>query len=349
MIKIIAIIGARPQFIKHFSLDKAAIGNVVLKTIHTGQHYDDNMSQVFFDELGMSKPDFRLNSGGGNHGEQTGKMLCDIEKILLSEKPNVVVVYGDTNSTLAGALAAAKLHIPVAHIEAGIRSYNKKLPEEVNRLLTDHITDVFFVPTEEGLKNLNKEGITNNIYNFGDIMKDVLDYVIDKKLLNNPELVNEPYYYATIHRPYNTDEKDNLENLLNILNNLDKKVIFAIHPRTEHKMKEYGFERVNYKNIIFINPQSYISNLSFIKNSEAVITDSGGIQKEAYWLKIRCITLRTETEWTETLKYNWNQLCYQNLEELKKKLNISLGEYVPLYSKGNTSQEIINFLVQKYQ
>lgn len=348
MKKIIAIIGARPQFIKHFPLDKAAKGKVILKTIHTGQHYDNDMSQVFFDELGMSKPDYFLHTGSGNHGEQTGKMLADIEKILLDEKPNGIVVYGDTNSTLAGALAASKLHIPIAHIEAGIRSFNKKLPEEVNRLLTDHLSELFFVPTNEAIKDLNKEGIYNGIYNFGDIMKDVLDYVVDNKLLITPESANGKYYYATIHRPYNTDDKSVLEKLLATLNDLDNRVIFAIHPRTEVKMSNYGFGKEDYPNIDFIRPQSYILNLSYINNSQAVITDSGGIQKEAYWLKTRCITLRTETEWVETLQNNWNQLCYQDLSSLKNQLNIPLGNYIDLYSIGNTSEKIINLLLEKF-
>lgn len=349
MIKIIAVIGARPQFIKHFSLDKAAKGKVLLKTIHTGQHYDGNMSQVFFDELGMSKPDFQLMLGGGGHGQQTGMMLIEIEKILIAERPQLVVVYGDTNSTLAGALAAAKLHIPVVHIEAGIRSFNKKLPEEVNRTLTDHISEFFFIPTEDARINLNKEGITNNIYNFGDIMKDVLDHIVNKSILTHPSIVNSPYYYATIHRPYNTDLKDKLKELLVHLNQLDKKVVFAIHPRTRGKMLEYEFSESDYSNIIFIEPQSYTDNLSFIKNAEAVITDSGGIQKEAYWLKVRCITLRSETEWTETLTHNWNQLCFDDLSELNNKLYSNLGTYLPLYSEGNTSERIINFLIQKFQ
>ncbi len=347
MKKIIAIIGARPQFIKHFSLDKEAKGKIILKTIHTGQHYDQNMSQIFFDELGMSKPDYQLNNGGGQHGEQTGKMLIDIEKIFLNEKPEAVVVYGDTNSTLAGALAAAKLHIPVAHIEAGIRSNNKKMPEEINRILTDHVSSYFFIPTADAIQNLSKEGITENIFNFGDIMKDVLDYVVESNFLKKSELITEPYYYATIHRPYNTDEKEKLEKLLHTLNNLDLKVVFAIHPRTKEKMKDYGFLKEQYSNIIFIKPQAYITNLSYIQFSEAVITDSGGIQKEAYWLKTRCLTIRSETEWTETLQNGWNQLCFDDLETLNTKLHNPLGTYTSLYSEGNTGQKIIQLLVDR--
>jgi len=349
MKKFIAVIGARPQFIKHFPLDQAAKGKVVLKTIHTGQHYDDEMSQVFFDELGMSQPDFYLNTGSGNHGAQTGKMLKEIEDVLLLEKPNGLIVYGDTNSTLAGALAASKLHIPVIHIEAGIRSYNKELPEEVNRLLTDHIAEMFFVPTDKAEECLNKEGITDNIYNYGDIMKDVMDHVVKKDMLNETPLdVQFPYYYATIHRPYNTDSKERLEELLSVLNSLENKVIFSIHPRTDGKMTEYNLSKSNYENILFVKPQSYINNLTFIKNSEAVITDSGGIQKEAYWLKRRCVTLRSETEWGETLENGWNQLCFDDLKSLKSMLIMPLGVYIPLYAIEDTSVKIIDLLSQKF-
>jgi UDP-GlcNAc3NAcA epimerase len=248
---------------------------------------------------------------------------------------------------LAGALVAAKLHIPVAHIEAGVRSYNKKMPEEINRILTDHVSTYYFIPTEDAKQNLSKEGITENIFNFGDIMKDVLDYVVGNNFLTKNDINSQPYYYATIHRPYNTDDKEKLEKLLNTLNNLDLKVVFAIHPRTEGKMENYGFLKEDYSNIIFINPQAYITNLCYIKHSEAVITDSGGIQKEAYWLKTRCITIRSETEWTETLQHGWNQLCFDNLESLNMYLHNPLGTYVPLYSEGNTGQKIIQLLVDK--
>ena len=344
MDNLIAIIGARPQFIKHFAFDHFAKDVINLKTIHTGQHYDENMSKVFFEELKMRKPDFTLSTGGGNHGEQTGKMLVEIESILEQEKPDGVVVYGDTNSTLAGALAAAKLHIPVIHIEAGIRSYNKKLPEEVNRLLTDHITSLFFIPTEKARFDLEKEGITENIYNVGDIMKDVLDYVLINYPL--PEVQsNEPYYYATVHRPYNTDDKDKLKTLLDTFQILDKKVIFAIHPRTNLQMKNYGLDKDLYTNINFIDPQSYVNNLSYMKNCEGVITDSGGLQKEAYWMKKKVVTLRTETEWVETLKNGWNQLCFENINiELPKALLNAVGPYEELYSIPDTSKKIIEII-----
>ncbi|MBK8622490.1 MAG: UDP-N-acetylglucosamine 2-epimerase [Saprospiraceae bacterium] len=210
MKKVIAIVGARPQFIKHFAFELEAKKVFNLKTIHTGQHYDENMSNVFFNELGMQKPDYILQTGGGNHGVQTGKMMIEIEKITESERPDIVVVYGDTNSTLAGALVAAKLKIPVAHIEAGLRSYNKEMPEEINRILTDHISDFLFVPSDVSRENLKKEGIVNNAFIVGDIMKDLVQRAVKNNWIHVPEMAQNPYYYVTIHRPYNTDEKTGL-------------------------------------------------------------------------------------------------------------------------------------------
>lgn len=344
MKKLIAIIGARPQFIKHFAFDHASKDHLNLITIHTGQHYDDNMSKVFFDELKMSRPTYTLKSGRGNHGAQTGTMLIEIEKILELEKPDSVLVYGDTNSTLAGALAAAKLHIPVIHIEAGVRSYNKTLPEEVNRLLTDHISSLFFVPTEKAINDLKKEGITENVYNVGDIMKDVLDYITENTILTNP-FPQFQYYYATVHRPYNTDSFQQLSALLNTFQILDKKVVFAVHPRTLYKMKEYGIEKNNFANIVFIEPQSYSNNISYLMHCECVITDSGGLQKEAYWLRKKCITLRSETEWIETLHDNWNTLVFEDIEnDLPNAINTPTGEYYNLYSVPESAKKMVDII-----
>lgn len=339
MKKLLAVIGARPQFIKHFSIERACEGKLDLVTVHTGQHYDEDMSQVFFNELQMKKPNYILQGGGGNHGEQTGKILTELENVLIQEKPDMVLVYGDTNSTLAGALAAVKLHIKIAHVEAGIRSYNKQLPEEVNRLLTDQISDLLFTPMNGAKQNLKKEGIKEGVYNCGDVMKDVLDYALKKGLLKNQKAYN--YYYATIHRPYNTDTQKGLLNLLDKLNALQERVVFAIHPRTQKKAKEFGIDLGKFKNIEFISPQSYLNNLSYIKHAKAVITDSGGIQKEAYWLKTKCITLRSETEWKETLANGWNILCFEDLSQLPKLLDLKPGKHPPLYTRGSAGKKII--------
>ena len=345
--KIIAIIGARPQFIKHFAFERACKGNLKLITIHTGQHYDENMSNVFFNQLGMNKPDYMLNIGSGNHGLQTASMMIEIEKIIEVEEPDGMVVYGDTNSTLSGALVASKLNLPVFHIEAGLRSYNKEMPEEINRVLTDHVSDSLFTPSDVAVKNLKKEGIINNIFNVGDIMKDVIFYFKERKLIKK-NIVYREYYYVTIHRPYNTDSKQRLSYILESLNDLEKKVIMSIHPRTSKLMKFYNINETNYANIKFIQPQSYLDNLSYLFNSSALITDSGGMQKEAYWIRKKCVTIRKETEWIETLINGNNILLFEDLSTLNTILNNNCSNWnEDLYGKGNTSQEIVDILKQK--
>lgn len=343
--KIIVVIGARPQFIKHFPFEKASLNKLEVKTVHTGQHYDKNMSDIFFEQLKMSKPDYTLNVGSGNHGLQTGKMMIDIEHIVEQEKPNGMVVFGDTNSTLAGALVATKLHLPLFHIESGLRSFNKKMPEEVNRILTDHISNLLFIPSSTALKNLRNEGIIKGVYNVGDIMKDLVKLVVEDKILSKNK-TNNDYYYITIHRPYNTDKKERLLNILEQLNKLDKKAIMTLHPRTKNLCKAYGINLKSFPNIKFIEPQSYFDNLNYLYNAKALITDSGGMQKEAYWLKKKCITIRTETEWTETLGCNANKLIFDDLSEIQEELNITPSKWDSnLYGNGDTSEKIVNAIV----
>lgn len=346
MLKVIAIVGARPQFIKHFALEKAAKGRLDLLTIHTGQHYDDNMSKVFFDQLQMEKPTYTLQLGGGNHGVQTGRMMEAIENIVLKENPDCILVYGDTNSTLAGALVAAKLHIPIAHVEAGLRSYNRNMPEEINRVLTDQVSDYLFVPSEQSIQNLHKEGILGQVFTVGDIMKDVVLLCTQNTSVKIPEI--KDYYYATIHRPYNTDVPERLREILSIFNGLKKKVVFAIHPRTRMAMASMHLEESAFQNILFIDPQSYFSNLGYIQYCETLITDSGGMQKEAYWLSKQCITIRSETEWTETLEKGHNTLIFDNLGLLPKVLHEENTNSFDssLYGYGNTGDLIINTLVE---
>ncbi len=342
--KAVAIIGARPQFIKHYPFELACKDNIDLITIHTGQHFDENMSNVFFDQLGMSKPDHLLHLGGGGHGTQTGKMMEEIEKILQVEKPDAVVVYGDTNSTLAGALVASKMGIKVAHIEAGLRSYNRAMPEEINRVLTDHISTWLFTPSTVSKLNLANEGITSNVHVIGDIMKDLIIYTSNKDLIIKP-FIKEPYYYVTLHRPYNVDEKERLTYVLETLNQLDKKAVFAIHPRTKNAFKNFGLNEKQFSNIIFIDPQPYFENIGYIAQSAALITDSGGMQKEAYWLKKKCVTVRSETEWTETLAGNANTLIFEDLSSINKILEdheYSFDE--SLYGSGNSCTQIVDCL-----
>ena len=339
--RIIAIIGARPQFIKHFPFEKACEGKIDLKTIHTGQHYDENMSAVFFEQLGMKKPDYMLNVGSGNHGIQTAKMMIEIEEILVQEKPDGIVVYGDTNSTLAGALVASKIHIPVFHIEAGLRSFNKEMPEEINRILTDHISACLFTPSNIATKNLQNEGLIQNVYEVGDIMKDLVNYIIRNGLVKDVDI--KDYYYVTIHRPYNTDENYRLKYVLEALNRLNKKVIFPIHPRTKNNMNAFSLNIEDYTNIDFITPQSYIDNLSYLINSKGLITDSGGMQKEAYWVNKKCITIRTETEWVETLNGGNNVLLFEDLSSLDEEfLNKNLVWDDKLYGDGDSSGTIVD-------
>ena len=315
--KIVTIVGARPQFIKAApvsrALKQAGHQEVI---VHTGQHYDHLMSQVFFDELGIPPADVNLQVGSGSHGEQTGKMLALIEEILLKERPDRTLVYGDTNSTLAGALAACKLRIPIAHVEAGLRSFNREMPEEHNRILTDHCSDILFCPTQTAVTHLAKEGITQGVYLVGDTMYDaVLQFsqVADERstLLKQLELTPGKYLLATIHRPYNTDEIKPLSSIITSLAMAEEPVVFPVHPRTQQKINQNSFltgivEKAAHLRII--PPIGYLDMLALERNARLILTDSGGIQKEAFFLKVPCITLRPETEWVETVTLGCNVL-----------------------------------------
>lgn len=340
VINALVVIGARPQFIKHVAFLNAAKGKIDSIVVHTGQHYDSNMSDVFFEELNIEKPKYHLSLGGGNHGYQTGRMMIELEKIVENEEPKCIVVYGDTNSTLAGALVGAKLHIPVVHIEAGLRSHNKKMPEEINRILTDQVSSLLFVPNEESVRNLKNEGIDKNVLNVGDIMKDlVLAFKNNHSTKIDPNL--KRYMYVTIHRPYNTDEKNRLLKILDWLNNLSHHIIFSLHPRTRSLSQKFGIDLDKYTNIEFIDPQGYYSNLNYLISSECLITDSGGMQKEAYWLEKKCITVRSETEWKETLEKGANQLVFDNFPSTID--TSTLVEFDQnLYGKGNTADLILD-------
>lgn len=345
--KIVTIIGARPQFIKHFCIEQAAKNKLDLFTVHTGQHYDNNMSQIFFDQLGMSKPNYMFDHGGKGHAQQTGEMMIDIDKVIKETKADGVLVYGDTNSTVAGALVASKLNIPLFHVEAGLRSFNKSMPEEINRILTDHMSDLLFVPSTNAEINLVNEGITKGVSLVGDIMKDLVMHVQRENLLR-PLDNTEEFIYVTLHRPYNVDVKDRLATILKSLNELSHKVIFPIHPRTKKKMKIFNFVENNYPNILFTEPKSYLDNLSYLKSSEVLITDSGGMQKEAYWLEKPCITVRSETEWIETQKGNANTLLFEQIEQLGQHIKLSNIQWdSQLYGDGKASIKIVK-LIREY-
>ena len=311
--KIVSIVGARPQFIKLAPLSRELRKNHREVLIDTGQHYDDEMAGSFFRELKIPKPDHALGIGSADHGEQTGKMLIALEKVLISEEPALAIVFGDTNSTLAGALAACKLNIPVAHVEAGLRSYDRTMPEEHNRVLTDHVSSLLFCPTETAKNNLKHEGITKGVHVVGDVMLDALDMsrkAAEKHstVLEQFKLKKGEYQLLTVHRPSNTDIKENLSNILEAIGNSKLMTIFPVHPRTAKMLKEHGLEDKMPENIITTKPLGHMDTIWLEANAALVLTDSGGVQKEAYILGTPCITLRDTTEWVETVNAKWNML-----------------------------------------
>lgn len=348
--KIVSIVGARPQFIKAFVVSKEIAKKHEEVLVHTGQHYDYEMSKLFFDQLGISAPNYNLGIGSGYQGMQTGKMLEKIEEVLIKEKPDFVLVYGDTNSTTAGALAASKMHITLGHVEAGLRSFDKTMPEEINRILTDHCSDYLFAPTQTAIVNLKEEGITKGVYHTGDVMFDVLlqnlQIAEESKILDELEVASKNYYLATIHRQSNTDNADNLKNILEAFSSIDEKIIFPVHPRTRKYINEYGLENGIDKNIIMVKPVGYFDFLWLQKNAKKILTDSGGIQKEAYCLKVPCITLRENTEWVETIQDNWNVLVGAN----KDKIIDAINNFEPsdiqrnAFGDGDASKKIVNII-----
>ena len=314
----LTIIGARPQFIKASAVSRELrkIGDELI--VHTGQHYDDNMSQIFFDELEIPRPDYNLGIGSGGHGAQTGAMLAAVEDVLQKEQPGRVLVYGDTNSTLAGALAAAKLHIPVAHVEAGLRSFNRHMPEEINRVVTDHLSDILFCPSQTAVNNLAAEGITRGVHLVGDVMYEALMHAVaiakkQSDILERMNLDNGEYILATIHRAENTDQPDRLKKIIEALYeiSLSHKIVFPVHPRTRNKLQELSDALVqpDTNNLSMIEPVGYLDMVRLENGAKIIATDSGGIQKEAYWLNVPCVTLREETEWVETVEQGWNVLA----------------------------------------
>lgn len=323
MFKIATIVGARPQFIKTplISSEIRKFAKEIL--IHTGQHYDSNMSAVFFDELKIPKADYNLGIGSGTQGKQTGRMLEKIEQVLLSEKPDMVIIYGDTNSTVAGALAAIKLHIPIAHIESGMRSYNRQMPEEINRIISDHISELLFCSTKSSAKILKGEGIKKNVYFVGDVMYDIQKKIKNPKskitILKTLNIEPKEYILATVHRQENTDKKENLTNIIEAFAKINEKVIFAVHPRTKKYLKEYKLEKIiKNSNIKLIDPVGFLEMVILESNAKLILTDSGGVQKEAFLDHVPCITLRHETEWVETVQSGWNQLAGTNKEKIVK-------------------------------
>lgn len=357
--KIVSVVGARPQFIK-----AAAVSRILRKKhteilLHTGQHYDNNMSDIFFEELDIPRPDYNLGVGSGSHAKQTAEMLVRIEDILQQEKPDYLMVYGDTNSTLAGALAASKILIPIMHVEAGLRSFNMSMPEEQNRILTDHLSKYLFCPTDTAVRHLAEEGIRNNVYQVGDVMCDAVYHYVQimekqskeyffKRLhgLYKNILPHKRWYLSTIHRAENTDSVEKVGEIFAALDQLTNPVIFPVHPRIKPIVQKLQ-EKNQYRNIEFVEPIGYFDMLYFAKNAVKVVTDSGGLQKESYMLGTSCVTIREQTEWVETLDGNHNVLCRPNKEDILDKVyNVRiLGNITEnLYGDGHAADKICNII-----
>lgn len=375
MLHIYTVVGARPQFIKAAAISRcisSQFSDKIKETIiHTGQHFDDNMSKVFFDEMEIPAPKHELGIGGYSHAEMTGRMIIELGKIFSAEKPDCVLVYGDTNSTMAAAIAASKMNIPVAHVEAGLRSFKKSMPEEVNRKITDTVSTFLFCPTDKAVENLNLEGIDGIfknrptpdkplMLNVGDVMYDNILFYHDKYSSNTDlKFGLEPnnYIYCTIHRDFNTDDAKRLNGILDALFSLADvykyKILLPLHPRTSDRLKQPEFEYMygkikDHSNIIITEPFSYFQNLFYLHNSRAVITDSGGLQKEAYFLRKPSIILRDETEWQEIVDAGYAVCAGADKEDIinstMKLLGFPLPEYQELYGDGEASQNIVQSL-----
>lgn len=354
--KIITVLGARPQFIKSATVSNQLENHGVKEVIlHTGQHFDKNMSDIFFDELGLLRPSYNLDIHGGRHGEMTGRMLIEIEKVVLEESPDFLLVYGDTNSTLAGALVGAKLHIPVVHIESGLRSFNMKMPEEINRILTDRVSSFLFTPTQLGFNNLLKEGFSEEIVHLsGDVMLDAALHFSEKIKDSKERLAHygvsaSQYILATIHRAENTDVPDRLKAIFEALREVSEQVsvVLPLHPRTRQLIEK---QQIDFGKITVISPVGYLDMINLEKHALLVVTDSGGVQKEAFFFNTPCCTLRDETEWTELISSGWNVLC-PPLESsmIAKTIFDRIGksgkeDFYP-YGKGNASEKIVNTLL----
>lgn len=359
--KCITIVGARPQFIKAAVVSRALrerAGNREI-LVHTGQHYDREMSDIFFDELDIPRPDYNLGIGSGNHGQQTARMLEAIEKVLLDEKPDRVLVYGDTNSTLAGALAAVKLQIPIAHVEAGLRSFNRCMPEEINRVLTDHASEILFAPTETAMMNLLAEGIDRQkCHLVGDVMYDGALYYGQKaakcsQILTRLNLNYKNYILATIHRAENTDAPDRLLAIFEALSIVSRQlpVVVPLHPRTRRYLQNLEGAEKLLDNILGIEPVGYLDMIELEKNARLIATDSGGIQKEAFFYRVPCITLRDETEWIELVTLGWNRVISpKNSQVIVRSIEAVLNSTVPIdtgsspYGEGRASEKIVEIL-----
>lgn len=383
-IRIVTVIGARPQFVKAAVVSREFVKHGLIHEIivHTGQHYDHEMSEVFFKQLGLRRPEYNLGVGSKPHGEQTAAILSKLEPILIKQKPDGVLVYGDTNSTLAGALCASKLHIPVAHVEAGLRSWNRRMPEEINRVVTDHIAGILFCPTDTAVQNLKAEGITRGVYTVGDVMLDAALFFgknddtrstssrrasgdsLSKNILTKYGLHIKNYFLITLHRAENTDNIARLQCILNMLLELQAPAIFPVHPRlanllaTHPHLRKVNSQLRSRSELRIVQPVSYFEMLSLEKNARAIITDSGGVQKEAFFFQVPCITLRDESEWVETLESGFNTLvgddrkkfltAVKRLDKIRTKA-ATKSQGLALFGNGKASARIARILARSWR
>ncbi|MBB6062788.1 UDP-N-acetylglucosamine 2-epimerase (non-hydrolyzing) [Thermosipho japonicus] len=352
--KVLSLVGARPQFIKEAVIHKEFERNGIKEIlVHSGQHYDKNMSGIFFETLKIKVPDYYLNVGSGNHGEMTGKIMIEFEKVVIKEKPDVILVYGDTNTTLAGALVASKLKIPVAHIEAGIRQEPKDMPEEINRVLTDRISKYLFCPSELAVKNLKAEGITKGVYFVGDVMYDlykIMEPKFNYDVFNDLKLKENEYIVMTLHRDFNVDNNEKLEKILQQVEKISKEttIVFTVHPRTKKRIKEFNLEKYLEK-VIVLEPIDYLNLMGLVKRCWKIITDSGGLQKEAYFSKKQAIVIMPDTGWRELIELKWNKLANENniYEKIFEDNNSDYPNNV--YGNGEANKKIIKIILNNQE
>lgn len=349
--KVVSIVGARPQFIKAFAVSRELRLDHEEVLVHTGQHYDENMSEVFFEELGMPEPDYNLGVGSDTHGRQTAAMLDGIEGVIDDEEPDVVLLYGDTNSTLAGAIAAAKMNPPVAHVEAGLRSYNREMPEETNRVLSDHASDLLFAPSESAVETLAEEGLTDGVHFVGDVMYDAILWareatIENTEVLDRLDLQVGDFVLATIHRANNTDNPEDLEAIIKGLASVSQPVLLPVHPRTEKRLREYKLWERATSGLEIIDPVGYLDFIRLLDASAQVATDSGGVQKEAFYLDTPCVTIREETEWVETVESGWNHLVPADEVRIRSQLEDidQPDSNLRAYGDGTAAKRILNIL-----
>jgi UDP-N-acetylglucosamine 2-epimerase len=348
-VRVVSIVGARPQFVKAAAVSRALRREHTEILVHTGQHYDHGMSDVFFTELDIPRPDYDLGVGSGGHGRQTGEMLGMLEELLLELTPDAVLVYGDTNTTLAGGLAAAKLHVPVAHVEAGLRSFDRTMPEELNRVVVDHVSDLLLAPTPTAVRNLAAEGITAGVELVGDVMLDTALFFAersdDAEVLVRRQLERGRYYLATVHRAATSDSPEKMASVLEAFGRLPLPVVWAVHPRTAANLERFGMRSLP-ANVRATEPLPYGETVALLRNAAALLTDSGGMQKEAYFFEVPCVTLRDTTEWAETVELGWNRLAGTDADAIVEAVAASgPGSGHPdVYGDGNAAEAVVGAL-----